>query len=330
HDLVFLRPFLFAVFWLFLLIPLIGSIYPKYPGRIVYKELSNVAFIILCLFCLNVIFSSLTGYAPNAMYNITTGVLYGNLYATDFNIIPIALFIVLLKFINKKNWIYFAVFMLSFIFIMLSLRRSVMGLSLLGIAVTMLIFLTPKNFKSLAGFSLFFVLLGSLIVINTNFLDLFQERYALRDLDNRDLSEEKRLLEYELIYKDMFVYQDYSPWIGYGLYDSDGNYGKGVMGRRTLHADLTSMAHSTGLIGLTLYLLAMFTAFYQAYRKANSRIDKFIVLFCASAFVVYTITGRFTNISSFILLILLLKLPLTQKLKPKRKKVKIPPPEKAM
>src|SRR5690606_19270430 len=99
QDLVFLRPFLFAVFWLFILIPLIGSIYPKYPGRIVYKELSNVAFIILCLFCLNVIFSSLTGYAPNAMYNITTGVLYGNLYATDFNIIPIALFIVLLKFI---------------------------------------------------------------------------------------------------------------------------------------------------------------------------------------------------------------------------------------
>src|SRR5690606_13993625 len=330
HDLVFLRPFLFAVFWLFLLIPLIGSIYPKYPGRVVFKELSTVAFIVLCLFCLNVIFSSLNGYAPNAMYNITTGVLYGNLYATDFNIIPIALFIVLMKFMAKRDWVYFAVFMLSLAFIMLSLRRSVMGLSLLGIAVAVFIFLTPQNVKSLAGFSIFFILLGSLIVINTNFLDLFQERYALRDLDNRELSEEKRLLEYELIYKDMFVYQDYSPWIGYGLFNSGGNYGKGELGTRTLHADLTNMAHSTGLIGLTLYLLVMMTAFYQVYQRSHTRTDKFILLFCALVFIVYTITGRFTNISSFVLMILLLKLPLTIKLRRRRKKVRVLLPEKEM
>src|SRR5690606_19079263 len=97
--------------------------------------------------------------------------------------------------------------------------------------------------------------------VNTSFLDLFSERYELRDLDNRELGEEKRFLEYELIYSDMFVYQDYSPWLGYGLFDSGGNYGKGILGTRTLHADITSILHSFGFIGLTLYLLMFVTAF---------------------------------------------------------------------
>lgn len=145
NDLVAIRPFLFSVFWIFLLIPLIASVYQKYAGRIIFHELATASFFILCLFIANVIFSSISGYAPYAMYGITSGILYGNLFATDFNILAVALFIVLLKVMSKKDLASFIVFMLAISFIMLSMRRSVMGLSALGIAFTMLIFLTPQT-----------------------------------------------------------------------------------------------------------------------------------------------------------------------------------------
>lgn len=330
NDLVTIRPFLFSIFWISLLIPLIVAIYRKYPGRIIFQELATASFVILCLFIVNVIVASLAGYAPYAMYGITSGILYGNLYATDFNVLAIALFIVLLKIMSKKDLAYFIVFVLSLSFIMLSMRRSVMGLCAAGIIFTMLIFLTPQNFKSMAGFTLFFALLGFIIVVNTSFLDLFTERYELRDLDNRELAEEKRFFEYELIYNDMFVYQDYSPWVGYGLFDSGGNYGKGILGTRTLHADVTSILHSFGLIGLTLYLLMFVTMFKQAYSRSDSRTDYLIVFFCALVFIVYTITGRYTNIGTFVLLTLLLMLPLTKKMPAKKRKViKVRPQEMA-
>lgn len=327
-DFVFLRPFLFSVIWLFLLIPLIDSIYRKYPGRILFRELSLSALVILIIFIVNVMLSSVAGYAPHAMYGITSGILYGNLYATDFNILAIALFIVLLQVLNKKNLLHFVVFMLSLGFLMLSLRRSVMGLCLFGIAIALFIFLTAENFKTMASFSVFFVIIGGVIILNTNFLDLFNERYALRGLDNRALDEEKRFLEYELLYNDLFVYQDYSPWLGYGLYDSGGNYGKGVLGTRTLHADLTSIVHSSGFVGLALYLLMMFTAFSQSFGKAKSRADYFIILFCATVFLVYTITGRFSNIGSYVFLILLLMLPISVKMPIRKRRVSTDPKPK--
>lgn len=312
-DLVAIRPYLFSVFWLFLLIPLIISIYRKYYGRIIFQELAIASFVILCLFIVNVILSSIAGYAPHAMYGITSGILYGNLYATDFNILAIACFIVLLNAMGKRNVIFLAVFVIAISFILLSMRRSVMGLSALGVAFTMGIFLTPQNFKSTLGFTFFLVFVGFIIIINTSFMDLFAERYDLRDLDDRELGEEKRFLEYDLIFTDMFVYQDYSPWTGYELFNSGGNYGKGVLGTRTLHADITSILHSFGIVGLILYLGMFGTAFKQAHTQATSRADYMIFLFCALVFVVYTITGRYTNIGNFVLLVLLLMLPTTKK-----------------
>src|SRR5690606_8584558 len=89
---------------------------------------------------------------------------------------------------------------------------------------------------------------------------------------------------------------------------------------RTLHADITSILHSYGLIGLALYLLIFLIAFKQAYSYSNSRTDTLIVAFCAIVFVVYTITGRYTNIGNFVLLTLLLMLPLTKKMPSKRRK----------
>lgn len=316
EDLELIRPYLFGVFWFFLSLPLIREIYQKYEREEVFRELSRAAFLILGLFIVNVLVSSAFRYAPMAMYGITSGLLYGNLYAADFNILPPAVFLLTLSLMQKKNTLYLVVLVVALAFIMLTLRRSVMGISGIGVIFAVLISMAQKNMKKVLFFGVFAFLIGFLIYANTDFMSVFQERYELRKLDDRELEEEKRFIEYYLIYKDMFFYRDYSPWFGYELFNSWGNYGRGILGDRSLHSDLTNMAHSTGLVGLLLYFLMVATAFLQSWRHARSRADKITGLFCLLTFVMFTTTGRYTETGYMMLLFLLLLLPLTRQSEP--------------
>src|SRR6185503_2901979 len=110
--------------------------------------------------------------------------------------------------------------------------------------------------------------IGYLIYNNTDFMQEFKDRVELRKLDERELAEEKRFIEYSLLYDDMFVYHAYSPWFGYELFNSAGNYGKGVLADRSLHGDIPNLLHSSGIIGVFLYLIMTLTAFWQALRAA--------------------------------------------------------------
>jgi hypothetical protein len=205
---------------------------------------------------------------------------------------------------------YLAILVIALAFIMLSIRRSVMMISALGVAIALLTLLTQKEAKK-------FIVLGSLIFLvgygiytNTGFMSELEERYALRNLDERELGEEKRFFEYDLIYKDMFIYNAYSPIYGFEPFNSSGNYGKGIFETRTLHADLPNIAHSSGLLGLLLYLLMVKTAFMQSFKATSSLSDKLIVFFCAIAFITFTLSGRYTETGSMMLLYLILMLPL--------------------
>src|SRR5690554_2717685 len=102
-DLVNIRPALFSVMWMFLLIPLAMAILQKYPRKTIFKELSNAAFIILALFVINVLFSTAFNYSPYGMYGMQSGILYGELIDTDFNILVIAIFIALFFLTYKMN-----------------------------------------------------------------------------------------------------------------------------------------------------------------------------------------------------------------------------------
>jgi O-antigen ligase len=311
-DLVFIRPYVFGVIWFFLSVPLINAVYRKYSRDRIFEEISRAALLILLLFIANVLVSSVYKYSPFAMYGITSGVLYGNLYAVDFNILPIAIFISALALMKRKSTFQFVVLMVALAFVMLTLRRSVMGLSLAGVICAFTISMTQKNIRKVLVLAGLAFLAGFIIVANTGFLSQFNERYEMRDLENRNLEEEKRFIEYELIYRDMFVYKDYSPWFGFELFNSWGNYGRGVLGDRSLHSDLTNIVHSSGLVGLTLYLLMVATAFRQSYRSARTKADKLIFLFCAMTFMAFTTTGRYTETGYMLFLFLLLLLPLAK------------------
>jgi O-antigen ligase len=135
------------------------------------------------------------------------------------------------------------------------------------------------------------------------------ERYELRNLEERSINEEQRYFEYKLLYDDVFKYKRYSPWIGFDLFNSPGNYGGGKFYDRSLHGDITSIGHSSGLIGIALYFMMIITAFLTAFRSAAERSDKLTVLFCGITFFSYCLTGRFTQVGSMLMIFLIAMIP---------------------
>jgi hypothetical protein len=311
-DLALIRPYVFSVIWLFILIPLIPAIYKKYPAEVVFKELSNASLLILILFIVNAIFSTIYKFSPTEMYGFTSGILFGNLWAAAFNTLAIALFVVFLKGVTERKPLYLLVSVVSFFFIMLTLRRTVMGLSALGAVIALLTMMTKQKAKMLVVTGSLILLTGFFVYNNTDFMQEFKDRIEQRKLDERDLAEEKRFIEYSLLYDDMFVYHAYSPWFGYELFNSGGNYGKGILAERSLHGDIPNLLHSSGVIGVLLYLLMIGTAFWQAIKEATRYQDKLIVVFCGLTFLVYTVTGRWTEVAATLLLLLVLMLPLAK------------------
>ncbi|MDN3671151.1 O-antigen ligase family protein [Echinicola jeungdonensis] len=309
-DLVEIRPFVFSSMCLFILVPLAHSVFIKYSRPEIFNELYYASLMILSLFVINAIFSTISNYAPSQMYGISSGILYGNLYATDFNILPFAVFVAIYRLVSKQKPLEVLIFIVGFCFIMLSLRRSVMGLSTLALIAVIVILVSRNRLGQVFTFISAGVLLAAVIFFTTDFVQQFIHRYELRDLDDRALSEEKRFFEYDMLYTDTFVSFDYDPWLGYGLFDSGGNYGKGTLGPRTLHGDITNIVHSSGIIGLFLYLSMVLTAFIQSLKRTKSYTDFIIIAFCFLAFLIYTITGRYTQVESMLMMFYLMMLPL--------------------
>ncbi|WP_186756784.1 O-antigen ligase family protein [Echinicola salinicaeni] len=309
-DFVFIRPYMFSVISLFIFIPLTPEVYKKYNRPELFQELYKSSIIILVLFVLNALASTASGYAPTEMYGITSGLLFGNQDTTYFNILAFTFFAAIYRLISHKRPIELIIFIIALSFIMLSLRRSVMGLSALAVLTMLIILVLRGKVDKVIGFVLLSVFAGAIIFFSTDFIQEFISRYELRKLDERELAEEKRFFEYDMLFKDTFISYDYDPWLGYGLFDSPGNYGKGAFGDRSLHGDLTNIFHSTGIVGLLLYLSMIATAFVQALMRVKSSTDLLIICFCAIAFGIYTITGRYTQVDNMLMMILLLMLPL--------------------
>lgn len=296
----------------FISLPLIAFIYRQYTREEVIKELTQSALLILIIFIANVIYSSIMKFAPTALYGFSKGVLFGYLTNTNFNVIAVALFVVLLAILRKSNFLLVGIYVLSLAFLILTLRRSATMAGLIGIPLALISMLTQNAIRKVMGFVVFSILIGSIIYYNSSLVSSFEERYEMRNLNDRAIDEEKRFIEYELLYNDMFVLKEYSPWFGYGLFDSAGNYGRGVFYDRTLHGDLVSIAHSSGLLGVLLYLLMVITAFRKALISSKTKADKVIVLYCLIVFVIYTATGRFTESSCILLLFFVCNLSLAE------------------
>src|SRR5690554_6047007 len=131
-DLVKIRPDLFGVIMLFLLIPIIAEVYRKYPREQISSEVDRMAFLVILMFVLNSMFSTLFNYNPRGIYGISSGILYGFLSFDVLNVLPFAIFIVIRKGMRGKNIWYLVVYLVAIFFILLTFRRTVMVLCVVG------------------------------------------------------------------------------------------------------------------------------------------------------------------------------------------------------
>ncbi|WP_234860258.1 O-antigen ligase family protein [Mariniradius sediminis] len=294
---------------LFLLIGVIPEIYKKYPRDVVFKEVSFSAILILVLFIVNALFSTLFKFNPGMMYGISGGVLFGKIIFANFNIMPLACYVVFQRAIKDKKPLYLLVFLITVFLVLLSLRRTVMLLTILGAFVSLVNLVEFKNLKKLLGLVGVISIVTLVVITSTGFLGMLKERYELRNLDDKSLEEEQRIQEIGLVYNDLFVYYDYNPWFGFRLFDAKGNYGKGVFGDRNLHTDLTVLVHSGGFFGLFLYLSMVCTVFLSVWRRTSTKFDYMQFFFILLVFSIFFVTGRFNNVQSSIMIYLILCLP---------------------
>lgn len=303
-----------TVISLFLLIGVVAEVYKKYPRDVIFKELALSSFLILSIFVFNALFSTAFRFNPGAMYGISTGVLFGNIVFAAFNFLPLVCYVALQKAVNERNKWYFLIYAISVFLTLLTLRRSVMLLTLIGTLFVMIPLMDLKNIKRFFGIFLGLSLATLIVVSTTGFLEMIQERYELRQLEDRNLEEEGRVQEIGMVYRDLFVYFDYSPWFGYGLFDASGNYGKGFYGNRNLHTDLTVLIHGSGFLGLFLYLGMVGTVFWLVWKKTKTKNDAIQFVFICLVFTTYFITGRYNSITTTLLVYLILCLPIANKI----------------
>lgn len=310
-DIVGTRAHYVASVTFFLSVPLIQHMYGKYDRSIIEDEIYTMSVIILLIFISNVIMSSLTGFSGDRVMYGLSGILYGNLISSAFNIVPVVLFFIFYKLSGRYSTADMLIAVISFTFLILSMRRSVMVAAVAAGGTFMIMIMIQKDkttvYKTVA-------VVGTVILItflNTNVLDTFWERYESRGLDEGEFVsiEEGRFVEFGLVYSDMFIDRRYSPIFGYELFNSGGNYGDEIYGRRSLHSDITVIVHASGLLGLLLYVLMIIKTFQVSYQSAWSSYDRLILLFCAVVLIIFSLSGRFTSADYMIVLFLFILLP---------------------
>jgi hypothetical protein len=294
---------------IFLIAP---NLYRKHGREVILHNLYKMSFFVLLLFLANSLFSTLTGYAPYAIYGRTTGILYGNMGPTEFMLLPVALFVFLLFRSRHPSAFYLVIGFVGFAFVLLSFRRTVGFAAILAVVAFLVLLLLQGNRRQL--FSTIGV--GAAIVIATLlFTDLgqqFEERYEARFSD-RELIEadEGRFTDHEMIYEDLFVHERYSLVFGYGFFNSSGNYGGGARGTRSLHPDIPVIVHASGLLGLGLYFSMVGYGFWQSFRASTTYQDWVVLGFCVAVFSTFTFSGRITEASYAVGIALVLLLPLS-------------------
>jgi hypothetical protein len=315
------RPHILSLFLILTLVPLVPEIFKNYSKSVVFDEIAKSAGMILGVFIFNTVISSALKYFPPNEYGFTSGVSFGHLGINTYSVLPLILFIVLKKAIKDKSLLYFLLYFGGILLVMLTLRRTAMLLSVVGSIFVVLEMFNLKQIKDLALYGFIALIFGFGVLKFSGFADQLIERVEQRNLAERELSSEKRFLEFEIIYNDLFVLYDYDPWFGYGLFNSKGNYGRKVFGTRSLHTDFAYYVHAGGFLFLTLYLCMMGKAFWDTWIKTRSREDRFRFLFLILYFSVLFMLGNSRNPIHPSMFICLLSIPFANDVRSTKRKI---------
>lgn len=290
-DFKSIRYGIIGLYWTFTIIALAPEICKSFPKAKIFEELGFAAFLLLFFFIINTGLSTVFGYYPTATYGFKSGISFGNISVAQYSVFPFAVFLSFRRAMVDKKPLYFIVSVISLFLIMLTLRRMVMALSLLAVIAVMIELLNFKQLKQFALYGLVFIIMILGVLKTSGFGDQLIERMEKRNLKERELEGEGRILELGLLYKDLFVYYEYDPWFGYGPLSSGGNYGKKIFGDRPMHTDIGYYIHGFGFFGLFLYLGMISIIFYGAWKRCESRGDLLVFLFTSLSFVAFFLVG---------------------------------------
>lgn len=286
-----IRMSVIGLYWFFTIITLGPQIARRYSKDLMNNELGRSGFYILLFFISNSILATFLNYYPEIGYKFSSGISFGNISISEYGVLPIATFLALRKGVKENNFFIILVVVAGLFFTLLTMRRSVMLFSIIGVLVALIELLTFKQIKKVIGYGVFLLSISFAVLYYTGFMNQFQERFEKRNLEDRPVDEERRVLEYTLIYNDLFVFYDYDPWFGFGPMKSESNYGRGVFGERPLHSDITYFIHGFGIIGFIVYLIMVFTVFLNGYKRMKNREDLSVFIFISFYFLSFLFIG---------------------------------------
>jgi hypothetical protein len=298
-----------GLLWVFTAGVLAPEIFKNYDRKKIFNELSFSSLLLLSFFIINSVLATLFKYFPDNQYGFTSGISFGHVGISLYSVIPLAIYLVFRKGVLEKNSIYFFVSLASLFLVMLTLRRTAMAFSVLACLTVMVELLNFNQIKQFALYAFIFALSATIVFKATGFSDQLFERIEKRSLKGRDIEEEGRYIEFSLVFKDLFVYYDYDPWFGYGIFSSHGNYGKRILGNRPLHSDINYFIHGSGFTGLFLYLCTISLIFIHSWQRCKSREDKLLFAFISVYFLASFLLGWSKRPLTPVLLFMMLSLP---------------------
>jgi len=264
------------------------------------KKLHNSLMVVLIIFGGYAVLSNFlevgyTQYMHGSRDVIGVGWADAQLYCAPFILV---LYPLMAEIGIKRKKLVNALLLCTFLLLLISLRRSAVGIAMLGYV---LLFYQTGQLKSLAKYIVpVVVVAGALFLI---FREPIMERVALREdkfSSSYDVSEEKRYLETILVWTDLANAESLTTSVfGTELFNSRGNYGDGALGTRVIHIDYNLILHGSGVLGLILYIGIYILLLWEAKRiqaklviaglmkdKRVKLLQKMIVTFTIMSFVI--------------------------------------------
>lgn len=238
------------------------------------KKLLNISYLILPLSVLLTAAGYIFGVGRVLEYTLTGSVSEevvgllgsGGQYTPG---VMISILPLLFAIRNKKDkiiWIYFALGIINYIFIILNMRRTAILIPVIGLLP--FIFISKHKIKIIRYIFIFFI---SLLLISPLYKDKLIERYEIRAekgrFDEDFYKTEARYTENIEMLEEIVKFADpYKVLFGIGNNAFAEAIYKGEVVRRMYHSDTAKLYHSIGLFGLLFYFSIYVALLIKIYR----------------------------------------------------------------
>lgn len=249
-----------------------------------YKRLLKAYVFILFIITFSILIANIF-HLGSSDYTSETSFYYGVArvdITMSMAVLILAVSPIFLLITNKKRQIYIVVILLiSFIIVLLGMKRTAIASLILGYIIYMFIsHISIKQIGKYIGIS-FILLLFSPLFFNTLYTRYLSRQEAGRfDIDQAQ-GEEARFMEVNNVIND-FINGD----IGHKLFGSElFNYKEFANVERMLHTDYTTMLHGSGLIGIFIFIFIYLLIFKKVnfYRKFFKK-NKLMISVVATSF----------------------------------------------